>query len=155
MICVQCACGDERFFNQIYFPPSSMTLTNGSTDALLCNIIQNQKRNNICDAVWNCVMKERFMELWQQYFCLYDVSKYHDRVIKDKSLPWFIRFWHFCQNWVIIYIIIFKYSYTVTTYLHCHVLSCLQFGPFLENKKGIIYNIKCNVKAHLIDIWKS
>ncbi|XP_077052052.1 uncharacterized protein LOC143747045 [Siphateles boraxobius] len=35
---------------------------------------------------WSYEMEERFVELWQQYSCLYDVSsrEYHDRIQKEK-----------------------------------------------------------------------
>ncbi|ROI15086.1 hypothetical protein DPX16_15527 [Anabarilius grahami] len=37
-------------------------------------------------ARWNYEMEEKFVELWQQYSCLYDVSSrdYHDRLKKEK-----------------------------------------------------------------------
>ncbi|XP_065135818.1 uncharacterized protein [Paramisgurnus dabryanus] len=44
-----------------------------------------RKRENGA-ARWDSAMEGRFIELWQQYSCLYDVSArdYHDRLIKDQ-----------------------------------------------------------------------
>ncbi|KAI7802736.1 uncharacterized protein LOC130562529 isoform X2 [Triplophysa rosa] len=47
-----------------------------------------RKRDNGADTNrWDRVVEEKFVELWQQYSCLYDISSrdYHDKEIKDES----------------------------------------------------------------------
>lgn len=51
----------------------------------LLNMTKQKRDNGIGDVRWNYALEERFVELWQQYCSLYDVSSrdvYHDRVKK-------------------------------------------------------------------------
>lgn len=61
-----------------------LTLINRMTECSLVHIINMAKRKRDAAVRWTSETEERFVEQWQQYPCLFDVSsrEYHDQLKK-------------------------------------------------------------------------
>lgn len=64
-----------------------LTLINRMTECSLVHIINMAKRKRDAAVRWTSETEERFVEQWQQYPCLFDVSsrEYHDQLKKTQE----------------------------------------------------------------------